>query len=88
MFDPTRQEIDELLAPHIPQLEADEFDVECAIYWFAAHNHLGQDSNLYEVLSTSPYNPGAIENDATSSDAAYWLYTILLEARDNAKTQS
>jgi hypothetical protein len=82
MFDPTREELDELLAPHIAALEADDFDVECAIYWFAANNHLGQDSNLYEVISASPYNPGACENDARSSYASYELYLILLEARD------
>ena len=82
MFDPTREELDELLAPHIAALEADAFDVECAIYWFAANNHAGQGSSLYEVISASPYNPGACENDARGSYASYELHLILLEARD------
>lgn len=39
----------------------DDADAYCAIYWFAAHYHNGQRSNLYSVLSTSPYTPGPIE---------------------------
>jgi hypothetical protein len=38
--------------------EADEFDVEGAIYWFSSDWHGGQWSNLYSALSTSDYRPG------------------------------
>jgi hypothetical protein len=84
MFDPTREEIDAILAPHILRQEADASDVESAIYWFAANNHTGQNSNLYEVLSASEYNPGAMESGVKGVYAAYELYLILLEASDNA----
>jgi hypothetical protein len=38
-----------------------DFDIEGAIYWFAADNHEGQSSELYSILSSSQYRPGAIE---------------------------
>lgn len=36
-------------------------DAEIAIYWFASHYHGGQNSELYSILSTSPYNPGHVD---------------------------
>jgi hypothetical protein len=42
--------------------EADEFDVEGAIYWFASDWHSGQSSNLYSALSTSEYRSGATQS--------------------------
>jgi hypothetical protein len=38
-----------------------DFDIEGAIYWFAADNHQGQSSELYSILSTSEYHPGLME---------------------------
>lgn len=38
-----------------------DFDTEAAIYYFAAHWHDGQWSELYSVLSHSDYRPGACE---------------------------
>ena len=58
MSDPTR---DEMLATLqcFPLIgECDEFDRECAIYWYAANYHGGQWSQLYAALSVSPYHPG------------------------------
>lgn len=43
----------------------DEVDAECAIYWFAHDYHGGLSTNLYEVLSTSPYHPGPLERGPT-----------------------
>jgi hypothetical protein len=58
LSDPTRDEMLTALAG----AGADEFDIEAAIYWFAADWHGGQWSNLYSALSTSPYRPGLSEN--------------------------
>jgi hypothetical protein len=64
--DPTREEMIEYLQ-HVYSglLDRSSFDdaVEPAMYWFANFNHGGQSSNLYSVLSTSPYNPGRMENE-------------------------
>jgi hypothetical protein len=57
MSDPTLEEI--LAALDNPS--DDDADVYCAIYWFANDWHSGQWSNLYSVLSTSPYRPGMCE---------------------------
>ena len=60
MIDPTREELLEQLRRLDP--EADEFQVEFAAYYLAAHYHAGQWSNLYRALSASPYKPGASEH--------------------------
>ena len=54
--DPTKTEMLALLKEEFP--DADDFSIEEAIYWFASAYHGGQTSNLYSVLSTSPYKPG------------------------------
>ena len=71
MFDPTREEIDSIPDPHLEALEADKFDVECAVS--------GQDSNLYEVLSESLYCPGKGETNARGAPQSFHLYNILEE---------
>ena len=69
--DPTRQEMLHVLIESGLYTAADfdaegnlhdaavRFDAEAAMYWFAPDWHSGQDSNLYAVLSTSQYKPGA-----------------------------
>jgi hypothetical protein len=57
--DPTIEEMRQALTDNVP--EADEFDREQAIYWFANDYHSGQWSELYSALCASPYKPGAIE---------------------------
>jgi hypothetical protein len=57
--------------------EADEFDREQAIYWFANDHHGGQWSELYAALCASEYQPGAIERcpDGSGEDC----YAALVE---------
>ena len=69
--DPTRQEMLNVLIESGLCTTADfdaegnlldpgvRFDAEAAMYWFAHDWHSGQTSNLYSVLSTSQYKPGA-----------------------------
>lgn len=57
--DPTRDEMLDFLRSEWGA-DADEFDLEAAIYWFAYEAHGGQWSNLYSALSTSPYRPSPI----------------------------
>jgi hypothetical protein len=45
---------------------------------FAYKWHGGQDSNLYEVLSTSPYTPGACERDVEANSVASILHDLLV----------
>lgn len=80
--DPTRAEIVEYLVEHFPMLllGTSEFDLECAIYWFAAHNYDGQTSDLYRVLCESPYHPGVFEAQPDPDSIAGMLYKILNEA--------
>jgi hypothetical protein len=59
--DPTRNEMLTFLCGFYPY-EADQFDREEAMYWFAANWHGGQSSNLYSALSTSPYHPSPLSN--------------------------
>jgi hypothetical protein len=64
--DPTREEMIEYLQTvYSGLLDRSSFDdaAEVAMYWFANFNHGGQSSNLYSVLSTSPYSPGRMETE-------------------------
>ena len=47
-----------------------DFEIEGAIYWFAADYHQGQSSELYNILSTSEYNPGMMEYSPGSENAS------------------
>lgn len=62
MKDPTLQDM--LAALGNPA--DDDVDAYAAIYWFASDWHGGQSSNLYSVLSTSPYKPGMMERGPAS----------------------
>lgn len=73
MYDPTREEMLTFLAAH----QAEEFDVEEAIYWFANDYHSGQWTNLYQALCASPYTPGPITN-TPSEGMACELYAELV----------
>lgn len=77
MQDPTREEMRTALAEHAQLVEADEGDIEEAIYWFAADWHGGQASNLYEALCASPYTPSPIASRVEPDTAAEYLYTLL-----------
>lgn len=78
MNDPTREEMISFLKS-LPF--ADEFgddDREVAIYWFANHYHSGQSSNLYEALSSSPFEPGMIANGPEADSSEKMLYDELV----------
>ena len=56
-----------------------KFDVEAAIYWFANDWHNGQFTDLYSILSTSPYKPGILTACAEDvGEVCGMLYNILL----------
>ena len=76
--DPSRQEMIE----HIKGVygrEADRFDIEEAIYWFANDYHGGQGSNLYSALSTSEYRPGRISSGPEEGSMAEMIYADLVD---------
>jgi len=56
--DPTKEDMLATLEEIFGLEDGFEEDAEIAMYWFANHNHGGQDSNLYSVLSTSEFKPG------------------------------
>lgn len=60
MGDPTAEEMRTFLRPLAKAMDADDFDIEEAIYWFAANWHGGQSSNLYSALSTSDFKPSRL----------------------------
>lgn len=74
MQDPTLDEMKDFLKS-LTIYEADEFDIACAIYYFASDWHSGQFSNLYSVLCTCGYTPGRLETgiDSVSDTAAMLL---------------
>lgn len=60
--------------------EADDFDIEAAIYWFANDYYDGQTSTLYSILSTSQYRPGAsIGSVEEEPESVKMLYKSLEE---------
>jgi hypothetical protein len=76
MRDPTREEMQEFLNSHL--CSGAEYDgIEIAIFWFAMYWHGGQGSNLYSVLSTSPYAPGPCGRLEDESDTVQRMYDAL-----------
>jgi len=76
--DPSREEMIE----HIRKVygrDADEFDIEEAIYWFATDYHGGQSSNLYSALSTSEYRPGRMSNGPEEGSMGEMIYADLVD---------
>lgn len=63
-------------------VESFRFSVEVAIYWFAYHYHEGQASELYAILSTSPYRPccltRAIDAEIEDDELAQEMYEYLV----------
>ena len=77
--DPSRQEMIDYIRK-VYGREADEFDIEEAIYWFANHYHGGQSSNLYSALSTSEYRPGPMTNGPEEGSMGEMIYADLVGA--------
>lgn len=75
--DPTKDEMVQAIRNDCGN-EPDDFDIESAIYWFAYAYHGGQWSNLYSILSTSPYKPGAIENGVEPDSMASFCFDCLV----------
>jgi len=50
-------------------------DAEVAMYWYSHDHHGGQSTNLYSVLSTSPYSPGSmrrsVEGEGSGAEMMY-----------------
>ena len=76
MRDPTYREMFDYLAGNAGGEDDIRFDIEEAIYWFAADYHGGQGSNLYSALSTSEFSPGM--NARRPYAGAKLLYDILV----------
>lgn len=77
MSDPTADEMREFLRK-LPFIgEADEIDIEGAIYWFANDWHGGQSSNLYSALSMSEFHPGLTCNGPEPGSMEAMLYEEL-----------
>lgn len=55
--------------------EANDFDIEAAIYWFANDYHGGQDTELYSILSTSKFKPGpthrSVKDEGETAEMMY-----------------
>ena len=77
--DPTREEIDAALATFPYASECDDFDREEAIYTYASQWHGGQWSNLYSVLSMSPFNPGPMWSEPDPDGMSAMLVDHLVE---------
>jgi len=84
MCDPTREEMTEFLATQTCGEDMSD-EIEVAIYWFAMYWHGGQSSNLYSVLSTSPYHPGMNGRLEGESDTVQDMFDAL-EAEFTTRT--
>ena len=55
-----------------------KYDAEIAIYYFANDYHDGQNSELYSILSTSPYSPGPLSGLEKESEEVQLMYAELV----------
>ena len=93
--DPTKEEMIGFLTNEFQgqldpaETDANNFDMEAAIYWFANHFHNGQWSNLYSVLSTSEFRPGPMQHsiDDLESGTATEMYNGLVQKYGGEKQQ-
>lgn len=86
--DPTRAQMRKYLIGIWPAITCERFnrrdecqiwDLEMAMYYFAREYYDGQRSNLYSVLSTSEYRPGACESgfdDASTREENYTAFSL------------
>ena len=70
-----REAIDQYLDDEFP--EADQWDREEAIYWYATEWHGGQRHPLYAVLCASPFNPGPLSRGPESEMAEIILAALV-----------
>lgn len=74
-MDPTRETLDAFIDSNYPH--ADQWAREESIYWLAYCYHSGQASNLYLVLSTSPFNPGPLSDGPEDEEAHNIFYDMV-----------
>lgn len=79
MKDPTIEDMRAFLSANAAYLEASEFDVEEAIYWFAYEWHGGQSSNLYSALCQSQFSPGPCSSGPEPGSVAETLVEYLTD---------
>lgn len=80
----TRREIKHLIQKGFENLldqETINQEGEVALYYYAAENHSGQDSDLYSILSTSDYHPGPLSSLESEGEAVAMIYDFLAYAR-------
>ena len=82
--DPTRRELVRAILREFGTYRQDDpdsfrFDLEAAIYWFAARWHSGQWSNLYSVLSMSEYRPGPCTRGPEPGTSEEYYYQHLVD---------
>jgi hypothetical protein len=77
MRDPTREEMQEFLNTQTCGEDGADDDIEIAIFWFAMYWHGGQTSNLYSVMSTSPYSPGPCGRLEDEGDMVQLMFDAL-----------
>lgn len=87
MRDPTLDEMRTYLRKQHGR-EAEEFDVEEAIYWFAADYHGGQSSNLYSALSRSEFRPGRASHGPERGGHSEVMYADLVREFGGGGTRS
>lgn len=79
----TQEAVDNLKSQMIEYLHSQfpdegwQDEAEVAIYYFASDWHGGQDSELYSILSTSPYKPGSLSTLASEGDTVNEMYKAL-----------
>ncbi len=76
--DPDKSEMMSYLQQQYGNEEGWKDDAEVAIYWFANFYHGGQWSNLYSVLSTSPFSPGPIARGPQKGSMEEMMYRDLV----------
>jgi hypothetical protein len=83
--DPTKEEMVKFLKARYAGLGYEQDSAEVAIYWFATHYYNGQASNLYSVLSSSPYKPSRLSRgiETEDDDFAKMMYEDLEEKYGN-----
>lgn len=79
--DPTKEEMIAFLQQQFGHFDAEGGmdDAEVAMYWFAYSYHGGQGSNLYSVLSTSPFRPGPMARGPQPHSMEAEMYSALVQ---------
>lgn len=77
MDKPVKQDMMEYLGSIYGSEEEWRNEAEVAIYYFARDYHSGQWSELYSILSTSPYSPGPYSSLESEGDLAQMMYESL-----------